>query len=107
MALPPDTQEIHRPVRFLTRHHHPSGAWCSRYSHQRKRLSPVPRFGCWFSDQTLSVFTMTTASRSLARAQNCYVISTDKSALLWMYCREIAPFETPTFSKKSHTGAGG
>jgi DNA-binding response OmpR family regulator len=26
------------------------------------------------------------------------VISTDKSALLWMYCREIAPFETPTFS---------
>jgi len=28
------------------------------------------------------------------------VISTDKSALLWMYCREIAPFETPTFSKK-------
>jgi len=29
-----------------------------------------------------------------------YAISTDKSALLWMYCREIAPFETPTFSKK-------
>jgi hypothetical protein len=28
------------------------------------------------------------------------VISTDKSALLWMYCREIAPFETPTFSNK-------
>src|SRR5713226_4197968 len=28
------------------------------------------------------------------------VISTDKSALLWMYCREIAPFETPTFSEK-------
>jgi phosphoribosyl 1,2-cyclic phosphodiesterase/DNA-binding response OmpR family regulator len=28
------------------------------------------------------------------------VISTDKSALLWMYSREIAPFETPTFSKK-------
>jgi ribonuclease BN (tRNA processing enzyme)/DNA-binding response OmpR family regulator len=28
------------------------------------------------------------------------VISTDKSALLWMYCREIAPFETPTFSSK-------
>ena len=27
------------------------------------------------------------------------VISTDKAALLWMYCREIAPFETPTFSK--------
>jgi DNA-binding response OmpR family regulator len=27
------------------------------------------------------------------------VISTDKSALLWMYCREIAPFETPAFSK--------
>ena len=27
------------------------------------------------------------------------VISTDKSALLWMYCREIAPFETPIFSK--------
>jgi len=27
------------------------------------------------------------------------VISTDRSALLWMYCREIAPFETPTFSK--------
>jgi hypothetical protein len=27
------------------------------------------------------------------------VISTDKSALLWMYCRGIAPFETPTFSK--------
>jgi hypothetical protein len=26
-----------------------------------KRLSPIPRFGCWFSDQTLSVFTMTTA----------------------------------------------
>jgi DNA-binding response OmpR family regulator/ribonuclease BN (tRNA processing enzyme) len=26
------------------------------------------------------------------------VISPDKSALLWMYCREIAPFETPTFS---------
>jgi hypothetical protein len=26
--------------------------------------------------------------------------STDKAALLWMYCREIAPFETPTFSKK-------
>jgi DNA-binding response OmpR family regulator len=28
------------------------------------------------------------------------VISTDRSALLWMYCREIAPFETPTFSTK-------
>jgi ribonuclease BN (tRNA processing enzyme)/CheY-like chemotaxis protein len=28
------------------------------------------------------------------------VIDTDKSALLWMYCREIAPFETPTFSNK-------
>jgi hypothetical protein len=28
------------------------------------------------------------------------VMSTDKSALLWMYCREIAPFETPTFSTK-------
>jgi phosphoribosyl 1,2-cyclic phosphodiesterase/CheY-like chemotaxis protein len=28
------------------------------------------------------------------------VIRTDKSALLWMYCREIAPFETPTFSTK-------
>jgi hypothetical protein len=28
------------------------------------------------------------------------VISTDKSALLWMYCREIAPFETPTFSNR-------
>jgi DNA-binding response OmpR family regulator len=27
-----------------------------------------------------------------------HVISTDKSALLWMYCREIAPFETPAFS---------
>ena len=27
------------------------------------------------------------------------VIRTDKSALLWMYCRQIAPFETPTFSK--------
>ena len=27
------------------------------------------------------------------------VISTDKSALLWMYCREIAPFETPAFTK--------
>jgi hypothetical protein len=27
------------------------------------------------------------------------VISTDKAALLWMYCKEIAPFETPTFSK--------
>jgi phosphoribosyl 1,2-cyclic phosphodiesterase/DNA-binding response OmpR family regulator len=27
-------------------------------------------------------------------------ISTDKSALLWMYCREIAPFETPTFSNR-------
>jgi ribonuclease BN (tRNA processing enzyme)/DNA-binding response OmpR family regulator len=28
------------------------------------------------------------------------VISTDKSALLWMYCREIAPFETPAFRKR-------
>jgi hypothetical protein len=28
-----------------------------------------------------------------------HVISTDKSALLWMYCREIAPFETPAFSE--------
>jgi hypothetical protein len=27
------------------------------------------------------------------------VISPDKAAVLWMYCREIAPFETPTFSK--------
>jgi hypothetical protein len=27
------------------------------------------------------------------------MISTDKAALLWMYCKEIAPFETPTFSK--------
>ena len=32
-------------------------------------------------------------------AQSKNVISTDKSALLWMYCREIAPFETPAFSK--------
>jgi hypothetical protein len=28
------------------------------------------------------------------------VINAHKSALLWMYCREIAPFETPTFSEK-------
>jgi phosphoribosyl 1,2-cyclic phosphodiesterase/DNA-binding response OmpR family regulator len=28
------------------------------------------------------------------------VISTDKAALLWMYCREIAPFETPAFRKE-------
>jgi hypothetical protein len=27
------------------------------------------------------------------------VVTTDKSALLWMYCREIAPYETSTFSK--------
>jgi hypothetical protein len=27
------------------------------------------------------------------------VVSTDRAALLWMYCREIAPYETPTFSK--------
>jgi CheY-like chemotaxis protein len=27
------------------------------------------------------------------------LISTDKSDLLWMYCREIAPFETPAFTK--------
>jgi hypothetical protein len=27
-------------------------------------------------------------------------ISSDKSALLWMYGREIASFDTPTFSKK-------
>jgi hypothetical protein len=52
-----------------------SRARCSHYTHERKRLSPVPRFGCWFSDQTLSVFTMTTASRSLAKAQNCYVLN--------------------------------
>jgi hypothetical protein len=29
-----------------------------------------------------------------------YLTSADKSALLWMYCREVAPFATPTFSKK-------
>jgi phosphoribosyl 1,2-cyclic phosphodiesterase/DNA-binding response OmpR family regulator len=29
------------------------------------------------------------------------VINTDKSALLWMYCRDIAALETPTFSKKA------
>ena len=28
------------------------------------------------------------------------VISTEKAALLWMYCREVAPFETPSFRKK-------
>jgi hypothetical protein len=28
------------------------------------------------------------------------VTSSDKSALLWMYGREIASFETPTFSRK-------
>ena len=28
------------------------------------------------------------------------VLSSDKSALLWMYGREIASFDTPTFSKK-------
>jgi len=33
--------------------------------------------------------------RSLGPARNL-----DKSSLLWMYCREIAPFETPTFSSK-------
>jgi hypothetical protein len=27
-------------------------------------------------------------------------VSSDKSALLWMYGREIASFDTPTFSKK-------
>jgi hypothetical protein len=27
------------------------------------------------------------------------VVSTDRSALLWMYCREIAPYETPAFIK--------
>ena len=27
-------------------------------------------------------------------------ISTEKAALLWMYCREVAPFETPSFRKK-------
>ena len=26
-------------------------------------------------------------------------VSTDRAALLWMYCREIAPYETSTFSK--------
>jgi hypothetical protein len=28
------------------------------------------------------------------------VVSRDKSALLWMYCREIAPFETPTLARR-------
>jgi hypothetical protein len=27
------------------------------------------------------------------------VASTDRSAFLWMYCREIAPYETPAFIK--------
>ena len=36
--------------------------------------------------------------RRLVCSEN--VISTDRSALLWMFGREIAPLETPTFSKK-------
>jgi DNA-binding response OmpR family regulator len=38
--------------------------------------------------------------RTEKRRSSGNVISTDKSALLWMYCREIAPFETPNFSNK-------
>jgi len=35
-----------------------------------------------------------------ARRSSDNVISTEKAALLWMYCREVAPFETPNFRKK-------
>ena len=34
------------------------------------------------------------------RSSENVICSTDKAALLWMYCREIAPFEIPIFSKK-------
>jgi ribonuclease BN (tRNA processing enzyme) len=35
-----------------------------------------------------------------ARRSSDSAISTEKAALLWMYCREVAPFETPSFRKK-------
>ena len=35
-----------------------------------------------------------------AKRSSDNVISTEKAALLWMYCREVAPFETPSFRKK-------
>ena len=35
-----------------------------------------------------------------ARRSSDEEISTEKAALLWMYCREVAPFETPSFGKK-------
>jgi DNA-binding response OmpR family regulator len=35
-----------------------------------------------------------------ARRSSDKEISTEKAALLWMYCREVAPFETPSFGKK-------
>jgi hypothetical protein len=35
-----------------------------------------------------------------ARRSSENVISTEKAALLWMHCREVAPFETPSFRKR-------
>jgi hypothetical protein len=36
-----------------------------------------------------------------AKRSSDNVISTEKTALLWMYCREVAPFETPSLGKRS------
>src|SRR5260370_12336294 len=35
-----------------------------------------------------------------ARRSSDKEISTEQAALLWLYCREVAPFETPSFGKK-------
>src|SRR6476646_9847413 len=64
------TQAQERPQSEMLRRQHGQGNWC-----------PMPQKG-------------TEKRRS---SEN--VISTDTSALLWIYCREIAPFETPIFSK--------
>jgi hypothetical protein len=107
MALPSDAQGIHRPVRFLTRTSSPFGSLVQPLQPPAKTLESRPSVRLLIQRPNPIGIHDDHRKPSLARAQNCYVISTDKSALLWMYCREIAPFETPTFSKKSHTGAGG
>jgi phosphoribosyl 1,2-cyclic phosphodiesterase/CheY-like chemotaxis protein len=70
-------------------------AWLLRTACQRSRVVISEDEKRWLAGPLVRVRRGPMAQKRFSKN----VISTDKSALLWMYCREIAPFETPAFSK--------
>jgi CheY-like chemotaxis protein len=60
----------------------------------------IKPFSGAYARTKIRAWVLRTACQWMERRSLENVISTDKSSLLWMYCREIAPFETPTFSNK-------